>query len=74
MKKILLLISLLVLLSLAMLPTEGNPNQCPPTYPGGLGTWLLDGADCWYLHTDIEFDSPPADCYACHDGIQAAEW
>ena len=74
--KIVLLISLLVFLSLAMLPIDdGNLNECPPAYPGGAGRWVLDlDGSCWYLHTDAEFDVGPDECYACHDGIQAAEW
>jgi len=75
MKKItFLFITILVLLSLAMLPAEDNPNQCPPAYPGGAGTWLLDNGACWYLHTVTEFDASPAECQACHDGTQAGEW
>ena len=73
----LLITSVILLLSLAMLPVEDveTVNQCPPTYPGGAGMWLLDPYDgsCWYLHTEYEFDHYQ-ECESCHDGIQAALW
>jgi hypothetical protein len=52
---------------------EGG-GGCAPTYPGGLGLWILDGVDCWYVHTDAEFDAEPWQCQERHDGINAAEW
>lgn len=56
--------------------TPTPQNECTPSYPGGLGVWLLDAVDgsCWYLHTMDEFDTSPSGCYACHDGISASDY
>lgn len=76
--KYIIALSLIILSFAPMTGTKGARHipqgaTCTPTYPGGAGTWTHpDG--CWYLHTIPEFDASPAECQACHNGTDAAEW